>query len=318
MPDMDRPQDTAQPQTSADPNTGAETGPVIKDGDMATFMVDVIEKSMTVPVLVSFWTEWSENCKKLSPLLEKVVTQAAGAVHLVRINFEQNQQLASQMKIQSVPTVVVFTNQRPVDAFAGVKSEEEIKEFIGRYAPEMQPSPAEKVLEQAAQVFEAQDYQNAGSLFSQVLQAEPDNALAIAGLAQCLIHLGDLDNAKSILATSPKHHENHQAILAAQAALDLAHQVADFTAAGSDVASLEQSLAKDENNHQVRFDLALILWAQGQQDAAADHLLEIVGRDRSWNEDGARKQLVKFFEMVGLMDPFTIRVRKKLSSILFS
>ncbi len=315
MQDFDKP---SQPDDTGTPQPEPETGPLIKDSDMSTFMVDVIEKSTVVPVLVYFWTDWSENCKKLTPVLEKVVTQAGGAVHMVRINFEQNQQLAGQMKIQSVPTVVVFSGQRPVDAFAGVKSEAEVKAFIGRFAPEMQPSPVEQMIVQADSLFGAKDFKNAGDLYSQALQAESDNAQALAGLGQCLIQLGDLVNAKSVLSSSPKHHENHEAIVAAFAALDLASQVADFKEAGADVKSLEKAIAADENNHQARFDLALILWAQGNQEAAADHLLNIVGRDRSWNEDGARRQLVKFFEIVGLMDPFTIKVRKKLSSILFS
>lgn len=289
-------------------------GALIKDTDMSTFMVDVIEKSATVPVLVSFYSEWSENCKQLTPILEKIITQAGGAVHMVRVNLEQNQQLAAQMKIQSVPTVVVFSDQRPVDAFSGVKPEAEVKEFIARYAPEMQPSPAEQMIGQAAELFEAGDYQTAGGLYSEVLQTEADNADAIAGLTHCLIKMDDLENAGAVLKSTPKQHENHAAIAGARAALDMAGQLADL----GDAAALEKALAADENDHQARFDLALILWAKGEQDAAADHLLSIVSRDRSWNEDGARKQLVKFFEIVGAMEPFTVKVRKKLSSILFS
>ncbi len=291
-----------------------DKGALIKDADMSTFMTDVIEKSMTVPVLVSFHSEWSENCKQLMPILEKIINQAGGAVHMVRVDFEKNQQLASQMKIQSVPTVVVFSGQRPVDAFAGVKPEAEVKEFISRFAPEMQPSPIEQMTEQAALLFEEGDYQSAGGLYSEILQTEADNPEAIAGLAQCLIKLDDMDNAGTVLSNTPKQHENHAAIIAARAALDMAGQMSDLGDAGA----LEKAVAADENNHQARFDLALILWAKGEQDAAADHLLEIVSRDRAWDEDGARKQLVKFFEIVGPMEPFTVRVRKKLSSILFS
>ncbi len=289
-------------------------GPLIKDTDMSTFMVDVIEKSAAVPVLVSFYSEWSENCKQLTPILEKIINQAGGAVHMVRVDFEKNQQLTSQMKIQSVPTVVVFSGQRPVDAFSGVKPEAEVKEFIARFAPEMQPSPTEQMIEQAAGLFAEEDYQNAGALYSQALQAEAENPLAIAGLAQCLIRLDDLENATSILSSTPKQHENHDAIIAARAALDMAAQLGDL----GDASALTDAIAADGNNHQARFDLALILWAQGEQEQAADHLLHIVSLDRSWNEDGARKQLVKFFEIVGPMEPFTVMVRKKLSSILFS
>ncbi len=302
---------------NADPSGGQQsqnTGALIKDTDMSTFMVDVIEKSMSVPVLVSFYSSWSENCKQLTPILEKVITQAKGAVQMVRIDFEKNQQLALQMKIQSVPTVVVFSEQRPIDAFAGVKSEAEVKEFISRFAPEMQPSPVEQMIDQAAGLFEADDFSAAGRLYSEALAQEPDNVPAIAGLARSLIKMDDLENAATVLKTVPAQHENHEVVLAARAALDMANQMAGL----GDAAALEQAIEADENDHQARFDLALILWAKGEQDKAADHLLTIVGRDRSWNEDAARKQLLKFFEIAGLMDDFTVRTRKKLSSLLFS
>ena len=300
-------------QEVAGPETN-DSGALIKDTDMTTFMEDVVERSAAGPVLVAFHSAWSENCKQLMPTLEKVINQAGGAVHMVRVDFEKNQQLAVQMKIQSVPTVVIFAGQRPVDAFAGVKPESEVKEFIARYAPEMQPSPIEHMTEQAAALFEEGDFQGAGALYSEILQAEADNPQATAGLVQCLIKLEDLENAESVLNSVSKQHENHAAIIAARAALDMAGQLSDLGDAGA----LEQAIQEDENNHQARFDLALILWAKGDQDGAADHLLEIVSRDRSWDEDGARKQLVKFFEIVGPMEPFTVKIRKKLSSILFS
>lgn len=294
------------------PDVVAEQG-IIKDTDMTTFMEDVVEKSMSVPVLVSFHSNWSENCKQLAPILEKLVHQAGGAIHMVRVDFEKNQQLASQMRIQSVPTIVVFSEQRPVDAFAGVKSEQEVKEFISKYVPDMQPSPIEKMIGQAGALFEEGDFQSAGGLYSQAFQLEPENALALAGLCQCLIKLGDLENAGNLLSEVPKSLENHAAIMAAQAAFDMAGQLSEL----GDAATLQKAVEKDENDHQARFDLALILWTKEDREAAADHLLEIVRRDRGWNEDGARKQLVKFFDLVGPMDPFTVKIRKKLSSLLF-
>ena len=302
------------------PNAGAQqadasnTGALIKDSDMATFMTDVIEKSAAVPVLVSFYADWSESCKQLTPILEKLVNQAGGAVQMVRVNFEQNQQLAGQMKIQSVPTVVVFSGQRPVDAFSGVKSEAEVKEFIARFAPEMQPSPGELLLEQADALFAEEDYTPAGDLYSQAAQNGAEQALALAGLAQCLLKLNDLEDAATVLKGTPKQDENHPAILAARAALEMAEQLSSL----GDATALAQALKDDENNHQARFDLALVLWAKDDREAAADNLLEIVSRDRAWNEDGARKQLVKFFEIIGPMEPLTVKIRKKLSSILFS
>ena len=302
------------------PNAGAQqadannTGALIKDSDMATFVTDVIEKSAAVPVLVSFYAEWSESCKQLTPILEKLVNQAGGAVQMVRVNFEQNQQLAGQMKIQSVPTVVVFSGQRPVDAFSGVKSEAEVKEFIARFAPEMQPSPGELMLEQADTLFAEEDYTSAGDLYSQAAQNGAEQVLATAGLAQCLLKLNDLENAATVLKGTAKQDENHPAILAARAALEMAEQLSSL----GDATALAQALKDDENNHQARFDLALVLWAKDDREGAADHLLEIVSRDRAWNEDGARKQLVKFFEIIGPMEPLTVKIRKKLSSILFS
>ncbi|WP_417624635.1 tetratricopeptide repeat protein [Paremcibacter congregatus] len=306
-------QDFAGPSPTDHTTDASTTGPVIHDGDMNSFMADVIERSMTVPVLVYFWADWSENCAQLTPVLEKMITQAAGALHMVKLNFDQSQQLAAQMKIQSVPTAVVFANQRPVDAFAGVKTEAEVKEFLSKYAPDMQPSLVEQMLAQAEEFCAAEDYASAGALYSQAMQTEPDNMLAIAGLATCLIRLDDLENAETVLNGAPKQHQNAPEILGARAALETAAQVAGL----GDAASLEQALAQNADDHQARFDLALVLWAGGAQEAAADHLLEIVRRDRSWQDDGARKQLVKFFEIAGLMDPFTIKMRKKLSSLLF-
>ncbi|NOZ41579.1 MAG: co-chaperone YbbN [Alphaproteobacteria bacterium] len=297
-------------------NAGA-AGPneaIIKDIDMSGFMADVIEKSAAIPVLVSFYTSWSESCKQLTPLLEKVITRAGGAIHMVRIDFDKNQQLAAQMKIQSVPTVVVFADQRPVDAFTGLKSEAEIKQFIGRFIPEIQPSPIEQLTEQAANLFENGDYSGASTLYSTILQTEAENITALAGMAQCLIKLDDLENAAAVLANIPKQHDSHPEIQAARAALDLVQQFSGL----DDRATLEQAVLADENNHQARFDLALMLWSKGEREAAADHLLEIVSRDRGWNDDGARKQLVKIFDITGPQDAFTVMIRKKLSSILFS
>lgn len=299
---------------SGKPEQAGPEQAVIKDGDMSGFMTDVIEKSLSVPVLVYFCTNWSENCKKLTPLLEKIIRQAGGAIHMVRIDFDNNRQLAAQMKIQSVPTVVVFTDQRPADAFAGLKSEAEIREFISRFVPEMQPSPTEQMIDQAAEMFAGGDYHTSGELYSKILQIEPENAGAIAGLAQCLIKEDDLEKAATLLADIPKQHQTSPAIRAAQAALDMAEQ---FSGLG-EADGLEQAVQADGNDHQARFDLALILWSRGEREAAADHMLEIVSRDRGWNEDGARKQLVKFFEIAGPQDPFTVTTRKRLSSILFS
>lgn len=287
---------------------------LIRDGNMESFMQDVVERSMQVPVLVDFWATWCEPCKALTPALEQVVMDAAGAVELVKLDIDQNQQLATQMQIRSVPTVVMFKDGRPADAFAGAKTQTEIKEFIAKHVTDMGASPVEQMLEQAAMAEQQGDFQLAGGAYSQILQTDPENADALGGLIRMLTQLGDFENAGEVLKGVPQALENNPAISAARSALDMAQKTAELGDAGD----LQARVENDENDHQARFDLALILWEQGQRDAAADQLLEIFRRDRDWNEDAARTQLVKFFDIAGPMDPFTVAARRKLSSLLFS
>lgn len=297
-------------------NDGVDQGPagLIKDTDTSTFMADVIEASQEVLVLVDFWAPWCEPCKALTPVLEKVVNEAGGAVRLVKVNIDDNQQIAAQMQIRSVPTVVAFKDGRPVDAFAGALPADKIKEFISRFAGEIGPSPLEQMLEQATSLMEVKDFEAAGAIYSQILQAEPQNVVAIAGLTRVLIELGDLENAENVLNSAPANLENKPEITSARAALDMAKQAGDL----GEVTELEAALFENQDNHQARFDLALALWAQGRREEAGDQLLEIIARDREWNEDGARAQLVKFFEIAGPADPFTLKARRKLSSLLFA
>ena len=295
---------------------GVDQGPVglIKDVDTSTFMADVIEASQEVPVLVDFWAPWCEPCKSLTPVLERVVNEAGGAVRLAKINIDENQQIAQQMQIRSVPTVVAFKEGRPVDAFAGALPADKIKEFIARFAGEIGPSPLEQMLEQAAMLVEGKDFESAGGIYSQILQVEPQNVIAIAGLTRVLIELGDLENAENVLNSAQANLENTPEISSARAALEMARQAGDL----GDVKELEAALFENPENHQARFDLALAFWAHGRRDEAADQLLEIIARDREWQEDGAREQLVKFFDIAGPADPFTLRARRKLSSLLFA
>ncbi|MFC7047683.1 thioredoxin [Emcibacter nanhaiensis] len=295
---------------------GADQGPagLIKDVDTSTFMADVIEASQDVPVLVDFWAPWCEPCKALTPVLERVVNEAGGAVRLAKINIDENQQIASQMQIRSVPTVVAFKDGRPVDAFAGALPADKIKEFIARFAGEIGPSPLEQMLEQAAMLIEGRDFESAGGIYSQILQVEPQNVIAIAGLTRVLVELGDLENAENVLNSAQANLENTPEISSARAALEMAKQAGEL----GDVQELEAALFENPDNHRARFDLALALWAQGRRDDAADQLLDIIARDREWQDDGAREQLVKFFEIAGPADPFTLRARRKLSSLLFA
>ncbi len=293
-------------------NTPSNAAVNIFDADMTNFVSDVIERSMQVPVLVDFWAPWCEPCKTLIPLLEKVVTEANGSVIMAKVNIDEVQELAAQMQIRSVPTVVAFLDGRPVDAFAGVKTETEIREFIGKIAPEMGPSEIDQILEFAENAFSQEQYQEAGGAYSQAMQLDETNLKATAGLANVLIKLNDLENAEQVLSGAAD--KNDPLISAAIATLETAKQLDDI----GDLDALKKAIEKNLDDHQSRFDLSLALWAIGSQEDAADQLLYIIAADRSWQEDGARTQLLKFFEMAGPMDPFTVAARRKLSSILFS
>ncbi|MBL4602009.1 MAG: thioredoxin [Emcibacteraceae bacterium] len=298
-----------QDQGNSTPDTKS---PYIIDVDTSGFASQVIEQSTRVPVLVDFWAPWCEPCKTLGPILEKVVNEAAGAVILAKVDIDQAQEIAAQMQIRSVPTVVAFVEGRPVDAFSGIKTETEIREFIAKIAPDMGPSEIEGILELAGQAYEAGNMEEAGSAYSQALQLDQTNIIAISGLANTLIKLGDLENADQVLYGATD--KNHPLISAAMAALDTAKQLDDI----GDIETLKSVSENNPDDHQARFDLALVLWATDQRDEAADHLLHIIATDKEWQDDGARKQLVKFFEIAGAMDPFTLTARRKLSSLLFS
>lgn len=287
---------------------------LIKDSDTATFMQDVVEASQTRPVLVDFWAPWCGPCKQLTPILEKAVQDANGAVALVKINIDENQQIAQQLRIQSIPAVFVFKDGQPVDGFVGAQPESQIKALIERVAGPVGPSPAEQILDMAGQAMEAGDIEGAAQAYGQLLQQDQSNPGAIAGLAKCYLRLGDMDRAKQVLALTPPEHQDHADIAAARAALTLEEKSESV----GDLAPLEEKLAADPADHQARFDLAVALAAKGEKQQAADHLLEIIRRERSWNDDAARKQLLSFFEMFGATDPVTIEARRNLSSILFA
>jgi len=286
--------------------------PYIIDVDMSGFVSQVIEKSAQTPVIVDFWAPWCEPCKTLGPILEKVIGEAGGAVILAKVNIDEAQEIAAQMQIRSVPTVVAFVEGRPVDAFAGVKTETEIREFITKIVPDIGPSEIDKIIELAEDAYAAGNMEDAGAAYSQALQLDPENTAAIAGLANALIMLGDLENAGHVLSGAAD--KNDPAISAAQAALDTAEQIGEV----GDINALEQAVKENADDHQARFDLSLALWSIGKRDQAADHLLYIIAADKDWQEDGARKQLLKFFEMAGPMDPFTVSARRKLSSLLYA
>jgi putative thioredoxin len=292
---------------------------LIKDGSTDSFMADVIDASAQVPVIVDFWATWCGPCKQLGPAIEKAVKDARGAVRLVKIDVDKNQELAAQMRIQSIPAVYAFLHGRPVDGFVGAVPESQIKSFVQRLVQmaggAVGPSPVEQALEQADAALAAGDAGTASAIYGQVLAHEPGNAAAIAGLARCLIDAGDFAKAREVLDKAPAEAAKDQAVAAARSALELAEQSAG---AAAGLPQFRARLATDANDHEARFELANALYAAGEKDAAVDELLEIVRRNRVWNEEAARKQLVKLFEAMGPTDPLTLSARRRLSSLLFS
>ena len=304
------------------PGTGMGGGvpaDVIKDGSQATFRADVLDASMQVPVIVDFWAPWCGPCKQLGPIIEKAVKDARGAVKLVKINVDESQELAAQMRIQSIPAVYAFFQGRPVDGFVGAQPESALKQFVAKLAKiaggEAGPSPIDEALEHADAALKDGDHESASAIYSQILEHEPDNLKAIAGLARCLIAVGELDQAKQFLAKVPAAQAGDPAISGVRAQLELAE-------AGQKAAGQSQELrARVEANPKdfdARFALAQALFAGGDKEGGVDHLLDIIRMNRAWNEEAARKELVKFFEAMGPTDPITLSSRRRLSSLLFS
>ena len=294
--------------------TSGDTGDLIKDTTTQAFVDDVIAASQEVPVIVDFWAPWCGPCKQLGPALEKAVTEAAGAVKLVKLNIDEHPQIAQQMRIQSIPAVFAFKDGQPVDGFVGAVPESEIKAFLKRLVGDIGPSPIEQALEQANAAAEAGDLGAAANIYGQIVKQDSGNPDALAGLAKCYIERGDLERATQTLAMVPPEHASHAAVVGAQAALSLSEEIGEV----GDVEELRRQVEADPADHAARFDLALALTGKGESEAAMDELLEIVKRNREWNEQAARKQLVKLFEMLGDTHELTIGGRRKLSSILFS
>jgi putative thioredoxin len=287
----------------------------IKDVTTATFEADVIAASMEVPVIVDFWATWCGPCKQLAPALEKAVTAARGKVQLAKVDIDKNPDLAQALRIQSIPTVYAFYQGRPVDAFQGALPDSQVKQFVDRLAAHAGgDDDVAAVLEQAAQSMAAGDIENAIALYRGILGEVPETPAAFLGLVRALLAQDRLAEAKSVLTQVPKAIANHADIAAAKAAVDLADQA---SSAGP-IGPLNEALARDPADHRTRIDLAAALYAAGQHQEAIDHLLESIKRDRAWNEEEARKQLVKYFEARGPKDPITVAGRRRLSSILFS
>jgi putative thioredoxin len=295
--------------------SGVPAAELVKDTDTKGFMADVIEVSKRVPVLVDFWAPWCGPCKQLTPLLEKVVKQVNGKVRLVKINVDENQQIAAQMRVQSIPAVFAFVDGQPIDGFMGALPEGQIRQFIdklgrkGSLAEEI--AAAMKVAEEAMQ---RKDFAEAQNILGQILGVDPGHVAALANFAKCQIELGDLEGAIATLGQVPPDKKTNADVVSAMAALELALHPVDTNLIGE----LQKAVAGAPDDFQKRLDLAVALNGAGQRSEATDQLLYVIRKKRDWNEDAARKQLVQFFEAWGPKDEMTLQGRRKLSAILFS
>jgi putative thioredoxin len=301
---------------TADPAQPSALGgaDIIKDATVATFTKDVLEASRNAVVLVDFWASWCEPCKQLTPILEKVVKSFGGKVRLVKVNIDQNQTLANQLRIQSIPTVYAFRDGRPLDGFQGAQPEGAVRAFVERLLGEEAAIDAAVAIAAADEALEAGDLQRAAEIYAAILQDDRQNAAALAGLARCYLKSGDTARAEQTLALVPPDKRESGPVASVRAALELAKMAGQ----AGDLGKLKAKVDAEPANHQARIDYAIALAAGGDKAEAAAQLLESFRRDRKWNEEAARKQLVKLFDAWGPKDEATLDGRRKLSSLMFS
>ncbi|QKK31114.1 thioredoxin [Rhizobium indicum] len=308
---------TATTSFGAAPEPAAAAGSYITETTTANFAKDVIEESRKQPVLVDFWAPWCGPCKQLTPVLEKVINEAKGRVRLVKMNIDDHPSIAGQLGIQSIPAVIAFVNGRPADGFMGAVPESQIQQFIDRIAGPAGADEAaeiEAVVAEAAELLAAGNINEAAQLYGAVMQADPENAKALAGMAECMIAANQHQRAREILTELPEELAKDAGI---QAVLMKLEQIEEARKLGDPVA-LERELAANPDDHEARIKLAKIRNVEGRRDEAADHLLLIMRKDRAFDDDGARRQLLQFFEVWGFKDPATVAARRKLSAMLFS
>ena len=287
---------------------------IIKDTTTANFAKDVLEASRSVPVLVDFWAAWCGPCKQLTPVIEKVVASYGGKVRLVKLNVDEHPTIPGQLRVQSLPTVYAFRDGRPLDGFMGAQPESAIRAFVDRLLGEDSAADLAAILQEADQALEAGALQEAAELYAGILQEEPQNVGALAGLAKCYLKSGDVERAEQTIALIPPDKQQSSAVAGVLAALELAKKADD----AGDTAELEAKVTANPADHQARIDLALAFAAKGDKAQALEQLLETFRRDRNWNDQAARKQLVQLFEAWGPKDAHTIDGRRKLSSLMFS
>jgi len=287
---------------------------VVKDTTTQGFMKDVIEESKRQPVLVDFWAPWCGPCKQLTPILEKAVKAAKGAVKLAKMNIDEHPAIPGQMGIQSIPAVIAFVNGQPADGFMGALPEAQVNAFLERLTKGKVGAEEKDLLKTADEALVGGNPGAAAEIYAELLSQDSANVHALAGLARCYVETGALEQAKQTLAMVPEAKRNEAPVAAARAALENAEQAKSV----GPLTELEGKVLANPLDHQARFDLAVALNAKGKRADAVNQLIEIVRRDRKWNEDGARKQLVQFFEAWGPTDEATVDGRKRLSSILFS
>jgi putative thioredoxin len=284
----------------------------VKDVTTAGFQADVLQESMKQPVIVDLWAPWCGPCKQLGPVLEKAVRATRGKVKMVKINIDEEPQIAQALRVQSIPAVFAFDQGQPVDGFVGAQPESQIKAFVERLTGAMGPSPVDEALAQAAAAMEARQFDQASAIYQQVMQHEPDNAEAVAGLCRALLALGRADDVRQLLEALDEELAADPKIVSVKTQLEL------LAEGGGDTAALEARVAANGKDFEARMDLAKAYAAADRRDDAIDQMIAIIEIQKDWNDEAAKKQLLKFFEAFGPMDPATVSGRRKLSAAWFS